>query len=143
MYIVVTLVMAVICYAAFGYAATSPTKVPLLVAFGAVSAVLALVFLWAEDQQGIRRVLVSDGGVAFGYLLHTQFAPWSELSLSRVPQRDMAERGGIYILRSIVDKGKPGLWMHFVTRDQARAILSHTSCPIREIEPGVRAYLGL
>jgi hypothetical protein len=86
---------------------------------------------------------VSDGGVTFGYLLHMQFATWSELSLSRVPQRDAANRGGIYILRSLVYKGKSGYRMHFVTREQARAILAHPSCPIRDLEPGTRSYLGL
>lgn len=139
MYILFVLLGAVFAFLFTLYA----TLVPLWFQLVLWVCILSSLFLWLENLQGIRRVSVSGQGVAFTYLLHTKFAPWSELSVSLFPQREAAKRGGIYISRSIVDKGKPGLWMHFVTRDQARAILSHTSCPIREIEPGVRAYLGL
>jgi len=143
MYIAATLGLAALLYGGIAWAASTPTAVPIAVVIGAVTAVLVLMFLWAENLQGIRKVAVSESGVRFTYLFHSLSSQWSELSLSTLPQPDAPKRGGIYILRSIEYKGKPGFRMHFVTRDQARAILTYPACSIREIEPGTRSYLGL
>jgi hypothetical protein len=142
-YTVVTLVMAAILYGSIAWAATTPVAVPLLVVVGAVTAALVLMYLWAENLQGIRRVTVTDRGVTFAYILHKRFAEWRALSMSPFPQPAANRMGGVYISRSMTEQGQPGVWLHFVTRDQARAILTHPSCTIKEIEPGVRAYLGL
>jgi len=143
MYIAVTLVPAAILYGCIAWEASTPTAAPLPVVVGAVTAVLVLMFLWAENLQGIRKVVVSENGVRFSYLFHAQSSQWSELSLNKLPQPDALKRGGFYILRSIEYKGKPSFRMHFVTRDQAVAILTYSACSIREIETGTRSYLGL
>jgi len=94
-YIIVTLVMAAILCGSIAWAASTPTAVPLPVEIGAVTAVLVLMFLWAENLQGIRKVVVSESGVRFTYLFHSLSSQWGELSLSTLPQPDAPKRGGI------------------------------------------------
>ncbi len=143
MYIGVTLLMAAFYYSIFALYIITSFHVSLVVAYLFLTGILLVYFLLGENLQGIRKVLISNRGVAFGYLLHTEFASWSELRMSHSPQVEAERRRGVYFFRSIVTRGRPRRRHNFVTRDQARAILTHPACTIREIEPGVRVYLGL
>jgi hypothetical protein len=105
--------------------------------------VLLILFVWMEDLWGTRSVTIDRTGVTFAYVIHRRFGEWRDLSVGNAPQPEAPRLGGIYIRRAILDKGRPSFWLHFVTRDQARAIMLHPSCTIKELEPGIRAYLGL
>ena len=142
-YIVAALVGALIGYPLVSFAVIDPGLVPLSIRLSIWTVVLLAFFLWMENTQGIRRVQVDSSGVTFHYLLRRKFGRWRDLSVGATPQPDANRIGGIYLSRSFLDRGRPDAWLHFVTRDQARAILLHPTCTIKDLEPGVRAYLGL
>jgi hypothetical protein len=130
-------------YGLVSFAVIDPGLVPLWIRLLLLTVVYLIVFLWIEDLWGTRKVTIDGTGVTFAYVIHRRFGLWQDLSIPNEPQPYAPRLRGIYIRRAILDKGLPSFWLHFVTKDQARAILQHPSCPIKDLEPGVRAYLGL
>jgi hypothetical protein len=117
-------------------------SVSILIRASLIVLVLAVLLVGLESLQGIRSVVLNAQGVRFRYLVHERRALWSEI----LPPRSdpyAGRRGGIFIFRTFTPKGDGRTAGYFVTREQARAILTHPSCSAKEIEPGVRAYLGL
>src|SRR5208282_2050247 len=93
-------------------------------------ALIAVIILVAVDVAyegylSVRRVDIDSRGVTFRYLFHSEFGFWYALGPSpRPPSHDMWA-----ILRIRLTKGTRSIRGHWVTLEQARAILSHPACP--------------
>jgi hypothetical protein len=140
--IIGTAIGALIIYplVAFAIVGATPATLGPRLLLGTV--VIAATSLGLANIQAIRRVDVDDSGVTFRYVLRRVHASWTDL---RPPHanRYAREYGGIYMRRVVPSAGGGIGRGHFVTCDQARAILSHAACPKWTLEEGLRSYLRL
>jgi hypothetical protein len=134
---------AAVGYALIFFAILEPARK--FIPYAAISYTVAVVglFLYFENLWAIRGVRVSPGGVEFRYIFHRTAAPWADLSIGPGPQPYARQRQGVYFSRRYTKGETHGVWSHFVTREQARAILLHPSCPQWPLDRQVSAFLGL
>jgi hypothetical protein len=108
----------------------------LLVAVGITAAVAVVAEIALMGILSIRSVSVDDSGVTFRYPFYRRHGGWMDLTPSSKP----ISRGLWAIFRrdsAGVERG------HWVTLEQARAILGHPSCPRWPLPAEVRQSLGL
>lgn len=140
--LIATAIGAAIIYplVAFAVVDTTPATVVPRLLIGTV--VIAVTSLSMANIQAIRRVDIDDSGVTFRYLLRKVHASWSDL-LPPGPNRYASQYGGIFMRRVVPKTGGATRRGHFVTRDQARAVLNHPNCPRWNLDANLRAFLGL
>jgi Bacterial PH domain len=140
--LIATIVGATIGYPLVGFVVIGGSPATLGLRLSIFTAALVCAALGASNIQAIRRVDVDDGGVTLRYLLRTVRVPWSDFAPPR-PNPFAKEYGGTF-LRRVARKPAGGVRRgHFVTRDQARAILMHPMCPKWDLDASLRTYLGL
>ncbi len=114
-----------------------PVNVPLQLA--EVVVVLAVVDFALEEITSVRRITMDSEGVRFRFLIHTEVRQWGDLQ----PGTESPEHSGWWVV-SRRREGKPSRQRGYrITLPQARAMLSHPSCPKWELKPAVRAALGV
>lgn len=88
----------------------------------------------------VRRVTVNTSGVSFRFLFNTEHVGWTSLS----PGKDPVAHGAWWIRSSDVRSSPSRLPRAYrLTRQQARAILSHPCCPKWNLQLETLRDLGL
>jgi hypothetical protein len=102
--------------------------------------ILAIADFSGEEIVSVRRVDIDSEGVAFNYPLHCEKGAWADL----FPGPNPPQHGSWFVGRTRRRGGRvltPRA--HRITLEQARAILSHPSCPKWDLEPAVESVLRL
>lgn len=140
--LIATAVGAVIGYPLVAFAVVHATTATLGARLLIFTAVLGCASLGVSNLQCIRRVDVDDGGVTLRYVVRRVRVPWPDFAPPG-PNRYAKAYGGIFVRRILRRPAGEVRRGHFVTRDQARAILTHPNCPRWDLEPSLREFLGL
>jgi hypothetical protein len=142
LYVYLALGMTPVAVLVFVFATGRPTTSTLPLRMGIALGIIVVGYLWQSNIQGIRAVEIGSEGVAFRYSLHRERVTWSELAPSSDPFGGGKRRDGWFIARHPA-KGGGRDRAYFVTKDQARAILTSPFCPKWSIPDSTRLYLGI
>jgi len=143
LYLFVLVIGAAFGYPLVAFAVDKNVLVPLTARLLIWTIVLAAIFLFLENSQGSRGMRIGDSGVTFRYILHKERWAWSTIELPPAPQPYAKQRRGVFVSRRLPGEADNESRTLFVTRDQARVILSDPRCVMKDIDPQVRSYLGL
>jgi hypothetical protein len=140
--LIATAVGAAIGYPLVAFAVVDATQSSLVLRLSIFSVVLVAAVLAASNIQAIRRVDIDAGGVTLRYTLRSVRVRWSDFLPP--PRNPFAkEYGGTFLRRRVGGAGRETRRGHFVTRDQARAIMTHPNWPNLVVDADLRGYLGL
>jgi hypothetical protein len=99
---------------------------------------LAGLDLFAEGVTSVRRVELRRDDITFRFLFHSERRKWQNLE----PGPEVPKHNGWWILSRYRSGRQWSPRGYRITFEQARAILSHPSCPKWEIPPTIRDGLG-
>jgi hypothetical protein len=91
------------------------------------AAISAFVYGLAESRISVRRVDISESGISFRYLFHSEYGSWSDLG----PSPSFPVWHGMWQIqrRQTPTRLKPPLRGHLITVEQLRAVLTYPGCP--------------
>ncbi len=105
---------------------------------GILISVLAVSDLLIEGVASVRGIDIGPDGVTFRYLFNSEFGKWSDLFASSEEARH-----SMWVVIRLTKGRSPGRRGHWITVEQARAILEYPSGRDWGLSAGVAASLGL
>ncbi len=105
---------------------------------GILISVLAVSDLLIEGVASVRGIEIGPTGVTFRYLFNSELGNWSDLVASSEEARH-----SMWVVIRLTKGNSPGRRGHWITVEQARAILEYPSGRDWDLSAGVAASLGL